>query len=270
MAYILTRGIHYGSLSDIIVENTQIRRSAFMSEYNIKTGDEEFRTVEQKFIEVLDSMDIKESEVHRKSVMANGLTMKQFIFCELYLRNGGDTRKASKEAGYSNKCKGGDYGTELIKKPVISKYIMEKMQKSLRIKNLSSDDVIERLINVAMFNIKDAVSWDKNSVTYKSSDELPDHVTACIKSVNEIKIAGGHKTVRVEFHDNMKALDTLTKLMGLHQDTVLHKHIQVDKEELDADELEAELKRVGLLGHDSPIIEGVTEEPADQVDIDEE
>ena len=67
------------------------------------------------------------------------------------------------------------------------------------------------------------------------------------KSVDEIKIAGGHKMVRVEFHDKMKALDTITKLMGLHQDTVLHKHITVD-EEIDEKALEADLMRGGLLG----------------------
>ena len=215
--------------------------------------DETYNTIYEEFLKLLEKLHIPKSEANRLSRLPNGLTMKQILFCEAYLRNGGNSFEAAMQAGYKVKRKPdgsttkGHKGEELLRNPKITKYIMDKMQTMLRVKNLSSDDVIAELIDVAMFNIKDVARWDGNSVTYKSSDEIPDHVAKCIKSVNEVKIPGGHKMIKVEFHDKMKALDTITKLMGLHQQTILHKHVNSDDEPITAEELEQELQRSGLL-----------------------
>lgn len=191
-----------------------------------------------------------------KSTLPNGLTVKEFIFAESYLANGGDAKKALETArGNSlteqevNKKGSRADGEKFLSRAKVAEYILNTVSKKLRIARFTADEVVGELIDLAMFNIKDAVSWDGNSVTYKSSEEIPDSIAKCIKSVNEIKIAGGHKMVRVDFHDKLKPLDTLTKLMGLQQETILHKHVQVPVDELeDEASLKLSLTKAGLLG----------------------
>lgn len=71
----------------------------------------------------------------------DGLTRKQKAFCENYIANGGNARKAAIDAGYKpNSAK--EIGAENLTKPLIAAYIKELSTPTEEKRIASADDVL--------------------------------------------------------------------------------------------------------------------------------
>ena len=75
------------------------------------------------------------------------LTMKQKRFCDLVL-SGSNYTQAAKDAGFSAK-NANSYGTELINKPCVAKYIEEKQAKIADELNIKAVDIQRRVLQIA-------------------------------------------------------------------------------------------------------------------------
>lgn len=74
----------------------------------------------------------------------DGLTRKQKAFCENYIANGGNARKAAIDAGYKpNSAK--EIGAENLTKPLIAAYIKELSTPTEEKRIASADDVLSYL-----------------------------------------------------------------------------------------------------------------------------
>ena len=74
---------------------------------------------------------------------------------------------------------------------------------------LSEEDIVQRYIDIAYADINDYMSVKDGDIILKNSDEFDGMLVK--------KIAAG-KTKSIELHDSLKALDWLTKHMGIATD----------------------------------------------------
>lgn len=72
---------------------------------------------------------------------------------------------------------------------------------------------LEEMARLAFADVGQAVSWDGEKVTLKSSDDLPPEVRAAISEVKQTKDG-----VAIKFHSKTAALDMLGKHFGLFKE----------------------------------------------------
>ena len=185
----------------------------------------------------------------KRSKLKNGLTLRQMLFVEYFIRNGGHGKAAVIEAGYKTNTPKA-YAHELLKKSTINEMIMKRIHEHLNSKGLTADSIINELIAIAFSNIKKLSNWSENSVSLKDSAKLHDFDTKAIQQLTQRSVAGGHKTITLKLYDKLKALELLAKYLGLF-DHPLAQHTEAETE-LSEDELinalYAEIRR-GLFHH---------------------
>ena len=155
------------------------------------------------------------------------LNQKQRRFIEEYLIDLNATQAAIR-AGYSKKT-GFQQGYALLKKPEVKQEIAERQKDHLRRLGLTQERVLEEYMKLAYGDIMDfcnvrtervvvgygddgsPISEVKNIVTFKDDlDNLPEEILAAISEVSE---SGGN--VKIRLHDKQRALDALSKHLGL-------------------------------------------------------
>jgi phage terminase small subunit len=79
---------------------------------------------------------------------------------------------------------------------------------------INQDDVIEELRRVALSNMKDFASWDNKTVTFKTSEELPDDIASAISEISQTETLRGSQ-IKLKLHDKIKSLELLAKHLGM-------------------------------------------------------
>lgn len=149
-----------------------------------------------------------ESDVIEEIVQNTELTDKQQLFCIYYVRCFNATKAYQKAYGV-------DYATaasisyRLLENDGVKSEIMRLKKNRLNREMLSEEDVVQRYIDIAYADINDYMKVKDGDITLKNSDEFDGMLVK--------KIASG-KTKSIELYDSLKALDWLTKHMGIATD----------------------------------------------------
>lgn len=169
----------------------------------------------------------------RKYTRKSKLTIKQKRFVDLLLTDPDmNQTKAFIAAGYSPTGADGNAARE-IGKDSVQQYLQERMkerQKRLAKESAklekTQDDVARELIRMGFANLTDAVTWDKNGLKIKSSDDLPEFVRVAIAEIIEDKTelgAGVVKSrIKIKLHDKGKALVDYGKHIGMWPNKIQH------------------------------------------------
>jgi hypothetical protein len=193
----------------------------------------------------------EENEIHgsfRRSKLLNGLTLRQILFVEFFIKNGGHGAAAVKEAGYRNNCPK-SYAEKLLSKPEVNQAIMLRIRKNLCSNGLSADSVIQELIAVAFSNIKSLITWKDggDTLTLIDSEKVDEVHAKAVRQLCQKILPGGHKSLTLKFYDKLKALDMLARCLGLFDQQANRFRDVSDTEDLTDEELirkyESELVR---------------------------
>lgn len=145
------------------------------------------------------------------------MTPKQQKFADNYLTNGFNGTEAAKSAGYSKKS-AYVQAVRLLKNDKIKSYI-EKHQNKLQKKAVAkSQKIIEELAKIAFSNIKNIAEWTESSVSFRSSEDIPDEIASCIQEVSEQSTSnqyGGSRTLKLKLYDKQKALELIGRHLGM-------------------------------------------------------
>ena len=160
------------------------------------------------------------------------LTARQQAFVEEYLVDLNSTQAAIR-AGYS-KHTAKEIGCQNLTKLNVSMAIAEKMKaRSARVQ-LEADTVLRQLKSILTSDIRNYLEYGPGHVALKPSSELTPEQAACIAEVSEtVSQTGG--SVRLKFHDKLKALDMASRHLGLYA---------VEKQELSVIEADTALREV--------------------------
>jgi len=153
------------------------------------------------------------------------LTAKQTRFCLEYLV-GLNAKQAALRSGYSKKT-ARSVGAENLTKPDIAQRIAElKKQRNERVL-IQADDIVMELQKIAFSSAADLhIDWNE----LKSWDDLDDGQKAVIASlkVTESKGVDWSKTVtEIKLHDKLKALDMLSRHLGIYEKDNQQKQVPV-------------------------------------------
>ena len=147
--------------------------------------------------------------------MKNPLTELRERFCREYLIDLNAT-KAAVRAGYSKKgaAQAASFLLSIIK---ISARIQELQAARAERTDSKADRVIQEIKQVAFSDIREYLSFGKDGVKLKNSDEIPVEAMRAIKSVTEAKNKeGGRLSFRL--HNKLKALELLMRHHGMFHD----------------------------------------------------
>lgn len=138
-------------------------------------------------------------------------TVKKRKFCYHAARNGGDFRKAAKDAGYKQE----EYGYELWKKPEIRREIEKELLACLQKEGENSETIIARWSNWINANIYDYFKMDQDGIfTLRDPKDLTEEQKLRVKKITTSVNQYG-QNVSVELHDAAKAQDRLAEILGL-------------------------------------------------------
>jgi phage terminase small subunit len=141
------------------------------------------------------------------------LTPLQRRFADEYIKDSHPVRAAIR-AGYS-KGTATVHARKMVDNPVVRAAIKDAQEAQLVISGITGARVLQELANIAFVDIGDVCSWTSDGeVTIKSASEMKPRTRRAIKSITVTPGKDGN-TVKVEMHDKGKALDKLTKVLGL-------------------------------------------------------
>ncbi|MGD2065871.1 MAG: terminase small subunit [Candidatus Bathyarchaeota archaeon] len=161
--------------------------------------------------------------------MAN-LTAKQKKFCEEYLIDLNATQAAIR-AGYS-KNTAEVIGHENLRKPNIDKYINECKEERSKRTEITADKVLREIALVAFQNPQ--LLFEGSSI--KEISELDEDVARTVAEVTvriertEDRSANVVETVKLKQYDKLKALDMLSKHVGIYEKDNNQKKIEITPE----------------------------------------
>lgn len=142
------------------------------------------------------------------SVENEELTQRQQLFCIYYIQMFNAT-KAYQKAYQCDYNTAAVCGSRLLKKVKIINEINMLKQNRLNRELITADDIFQKYIDIAMANIADYVEFKKGQMEFKDINKTD---TTLIKKISVGKITS------IELQDTMKALDWLTKHMGIATD----------------------------------------------------
>ncbi len=148
------------------------------------------------------------SDIIEEIVQNTELTDKQQLFCIYYVRCFNATKAYQKvyECDYNTAAV---CGSRMLRNVKIVDEINMLKQNRLNREMLSEEDIVQRYIDIAYADINDYMSVKDGDIILKNSDEFDGMLVK--------KIAAG-KTKSIELQDSLKALDWLTKHMGIVTD----------------------------------------------------
>lgn len=198
--------------------------------------------------------DIKE-EIEK--IDADGLTGKQRLFCDYYIRTFNATQSAIK-AGYS-KNTAYAIGYENLKKPQVKAYLEKLRDAYTEDIYLDTKRLLERHRQIAFYDINDYVNDDGTLKDLSECDgSLIRKVSAEKTNIEQISEIGEEKKTKTkeviktnfELEDRSKSLIFLTKFYGLDPDT----NIAKQRLEIERKKVEGEKNKI-----DIPVFKGSDE-----------
>lgn len=181
--------------------------------------------------------DIKE-EIEK--IDAEGLTGKQRLFCDYYIKTFNATQSAIK-AGYS-KNTAYAIGAENLKKPQIKAYLTKLRDAYMEDEYLDTKRLLERHRQIAFYDVNDYVNDDGTLKDLSECDgSLIRKVSAEKTNIEQISEIGEEKKTKTkeviktnfELEDRSKSLIFLTKFYGLDPDTNIAKErLEIEKDKV--------------------------------------
>ena len=122
-----------------------------------------------------------------------------------------------------------------------------------RKKKISPEKVMEELAAIGFARATDYLSVERNELTIRATEELSPRERAAIASVE--KTSSG---LKLKFYDKLKALELLSKLLGMTEgktmvsgdkNDLLEKILAATEEDVDTHDL-PELQQAAAAGHD--------------------
>jgi phage terminase small subunit len=171
--------------------------------------------------------------------MADELTDKQKMFITEYLVNGFNATQAAIKAGYSEDT-AKQQGSRLLTNVDIRKAINDEINRALDDKRDElKTQVIAEYKKIALSDIKNILKYDQDGVVISPSDDVDTSVVSSVEIEQEVvKIVGdvsiSNKKIKLKLYDKIKALEGLSKYLGLTKDTIDIPggiHIHIDKED---------------------------------------
>jgi len=133
------------------------------------------------------------------------------LFAREYLTNY-RLGEAALKAGYTKKT-ASNTASRIVKDPkfkAVKAYVLREIEESMGLSKLT---ILDRLKEMAQANITDFLEIRKGKIMLKnnieSTDDLPDGIKRSIKAIKK-----NRSDIEIVMHDQMKALEMLTKLLG--------------------------------------------------------
>lgn len=146
-------------------------------------------------------------ELYKKSV----LTEREIAYCHSYAKDF-DQTKAAIAAGF-DPSRANRVAAKYLGTPRVIEYLNS-------LTGINEHTILANIFYIATTNISDLVEWDDEDVQVKNSAELTIAAKSSIKSIKITKKTyadGSHsRTVDVELHDKLKALDMMMKALRLY------------------------------------------------------
>jgi phage terminase small subunit len=139
------------------------------------------------------------------------LTAKRRRFVEEYLVDLNGTQAAIR-AGYSKRSAGQTAG-ELLKKPEIANEIQKAKQERSKRTNITQDEVLEMLAEMARADIRDYMDWDETLARFipKADMKAPTRLIQSIKST-QTKDGG---SCEIKLYSRNDAIEKLMRHLGM-------------------------------------------------------
>ena len=140
------------------------------------------------------------------------LTERKRRFVKEYLIDLNATQAAIR-AGYSEKT-AYSQGQRLLKDVEINGLIQKEQQKRAETLDITKDRIVEELAKIAFGDVREIVNWTQGAVMLIPSKEITDKAAAAISEVSK-----GAFGIKIKRHDKVRALDSLTKLLGFDKES---------------------------------------------------
>jgi len=141
------------------------------------------------------------------------LTERQKLFVRYYVSSGMNATQAALQAGYSPKT-AKSQGYRLLVNVHLKDAIQSHIHNLLTDTENLSIKWLQQTMAIAGFDIRKAVSWDKDGVEFIDSSTLDDQTAFAIQEVSMIQTED-NKNIKVKAYDKTKALDLLGKFLGI-------------------------------------------------------
>lgn len=141
--------------------------------------------------------------------MAAKLPPRQRKFVQEYLIDLNATQAAIR-AGYSPKA-ANNVGPRLLVNARVQAAIQQAMSRREKRTEITADRVLNELAKIAFSDLKDFVEFGPGGIKIKPSDQVDGTV---LSEVSEM-VAKGSAVTSVKLHSKMKALELLSKHLGL-------------------------------------------------------
>lgn len=139
------------------------------------------------------------------------MTPRQRRFVDEYLIDL-DGKHAAIRAGY-RRSDAKACGSRLLRQPDVAAAIAAAMAERARRTGVTPERVLEELARIAFVDWRKLAAWGPDGVSVTESRELSPAETAAVARVS---IDGGWENrVAIATHDKQRALDTLTRILGL-------------------------------------------------------
>lgn len=163
----------------------------------------------------LDRLEDAEPE----NVPWEGITVKQKAFCDEYLRNGYKQGAAWRAVSPGCAVGTGDvYAHRLLKKAKIKAYIEHRRHELEKVTGVSKARNMITLANIAYTDMGEVFQDWYEFHDFKS---LPKPVRDAIKSIKITEGVNG-RTVHIQLHDKVKAIEALNRLNGYEAPTQIN------------------------------------------------
>lgn len=164
-------------------------------------------------------------------MLKDNLTDKQYRFCHEYMVDSNATQAAIR-AGYSEDT-AGSIGSENLKKPNISEYIVELREKAQKRAGISVDRILNEYAKVAFFDIRKIYNDDGSLLPIQEIDSESAGAIAGMETYEENEKSGEETfnsgTVRkVKIADKIRALDSLGKHFGIFEKDNQQKQLEIN------------------------------------------
>ena len=199
-------------------------------------------------------------------VTPQGLTLKQELFAQEFVRNGGNSSAAYRTA-YN--CDNSSDETvrvnshDVLCNTNVTARVQQLIENQVRSTGVTEDGIVSQLAAMAFGDIRDTVSWRNGSVTLKDSTELTASQVAPVKAIKQSKDG-----VTITFEDKQRALELLGKHIGMWPNksevsvtgTVTHQLSEASVDELRTMLEDVRRQKMALSDTMGPVIEGEARE----------
>jgi phage terminase small subunit len=165
--------------------------------------------------------------------ITEGLTDKEQLFCEFYIR-AHNIKMSAIKAGYS-KNTSHIIGYKLRRKPKINRYIAWLKLQVSKVCMVDAMDVVEKYVRIAFSDITDFVKIENNRIKLNNGDEIDGQL---IKRVKQ-----GKDGVSIELYDKLGALEKLERYFDV-MPADWHEKIELQKVELMRERLAIEREKI--------------------------